>query len=67
MLYSVQLSLLEDKILPTTIIFGGLAMNLLVVVVLSSKSFETKPLKPSSFMKILAINNLLILDFDSNL
>ena len=57
----VKLSLFEDKILPSIIIFGGMAANLLVVIVLSSKAFKTNPLEPARFMNILAVNDALYL------
>ena len=58
---NVKLSIFEDKILPSTIIFGGIAANLLVIIVLSSKAFKTNPLEPARFMNILAVNDALYL------
>ena len=58
---TIKSSLFENNILPTIIIFGGIATNLLVVIILSSKTFKIKPLEPARFMNILAVNDALYL------
>ena len=56
---TLKLSLFEDKILPSIIIFGGMTTNLIVVIVLSSKTFKIKPLEPGRFINFLAVNDAL--------
>ena len=47
--------------LPTIIISCGLIANVLVMIVLSAKSFKTLPLEPATLINILAFNDILVL------